>query len=57
VVVLRYQAGLSYEEIAQALEINLGTVKSRLYNAHKKLGGLLQPAQVGVEAAVEGGLR
>ncbi len=57
VVVLRYQAGLSYKEIAQTLEIKMGTVKSRLYNAHKKLGGLLQPAQAGIEAAVEGGLR
>ena len=37
IVFLRYQQGLSYEEIAQAMGINLGTVKSRLYYAHKKL--------------------
>jgi RNA polymerase sigma-70 factor (ECF subfamily) len=53
VVVLRYQAGLSYDEIAQALEINIGTVKSRLYNAHKKLGALLsEPIKGTVTAEV-----
>jgi RNA polymerase sigma-70 factor (ECF subfamily) len=54
VVVLRYQAGLSYEEIAQAMEINIGTVKSRLYNAHKKLGTLLAEAAADTAVAVEG---
>jgi RNA polymerase sigma-70 factor (ECF subfamily) len=54
VVVLRYQAGLSYEEIAQAMDINVGTVKSRLYNAHKKLGDLLQGATAEGAVAVEG---
>jgi RNA polymerase sigma-70 factor (ECF subfamily) len=41
VVVLRYQEDLSYEEIARVLGIRLGTVKSRLYNAHKKLQRLV----------------
>lgn len=41
VIMLRYQQGLAYEEIAEVLSINLGTVKSRLYNAHKKLEQLL----------------
>ena len=54
VVVLRYQAGLSYEEIAQVMEINIGTVKSRLYNAHKKLGTLLEGAATGAVVAVVG---
>ena len=36
-VLLRYQSDLSYEEIADVLGVKLGTVKSRLYNAHKKL--------------------
>lgn len=54
VVVLRYQAGLSYEEIAQTMEISIGTVKSRLYNAHKKLGVLLEGATAGAAVAVEG---
>jgi DNA-directed RNA polymerase specialized sigma24 family protein len=51
---LRYQGGLSYEEIAQAMEINVGTVKSRLYNAHKKLGALLEGLTAGATVAVEG---
>jgi RNA polymerase sigma-70 factor (ECF subfamily) len=41
VVLLRYQQDFSYQEIAETLSISLGTVKSRLYNAHKKLAGLL----------------
>jgi RNA polymerase sigma-70 factor (ECF subfamily) len=54
VVVLRYQAELSYQEIAQTLEINIGTVKSRLYNAHKKLEALLLAETTGVAVAMEG---
>jgi RNA polymerase sigma-70 factor (ECF subfamily) len=41
-VLLRYREGFSYEEIAEALGIQLGTVKSRLYNAHKKLQRFLK---------------
>jgi len=37
VVALRYLQDLSYQEIAEVLGISLGTVKSRLFNAHKKL--------------------
>jgi len=37
VVVLRYTQGLSYEEIADALECSAGTVASRLNRAHKIL--------------------
>jgi len=40
-VLLRYQQNLTYAEIADVLGINLGTVKSRLYNAHVKLKHLL----------------
>jgi RNA polymerase sigma-70 factor (ECF subfamily) len=36
-VFLRYQQGLSYAEIADALNISEGTVKSRLHHAHRKL--------------------
>ncbi len=41
VLFLRYQQDFSYDEIAAALGVNLGTVKSRLYNAHRKLKTLL----------------
>ena len=37
VVVLRYVEGLGYEEIAEVLELPLGTVKSRLSRAHAAL--------------------
>ena len=37
VIILRYQQGFSYQEIADVLQINLGTVKSRLYHAHRQL--------------------
>lgn len=45
VVLLRYQQGLSYGEIAQTLGISEGTVKSRLYYAHRKLKEQLQAAE------------
>jgi RNA polymerase sigma-70 factor (ECF subfamily) len=45
VVLLRYQQGLSYSEIAQTLGVKEGTVKSRLYYAHRKLKEQLQPAE------------
>lgn len=38
VVVLRYIADLSYKEIAQVLDLPLGTVQSRLKRALEKLG-------------------
>jgi RNA polymerase sigma-70 factor, ECF subfamily len=37
VVTLKHLDGLSYEEIAARLEIPLGTVMSRLYNARRRL--------------------
>lgn len=45
VVVLRYYLGLSYKEIAEALQIPLGTVKSRLAQALDKLGKTLKSAE------------
>ncbi|RMG09094.1 MAG: RNA polymerase sigma factor [Planctomycetota bacterium] len=42
-LVLYYYQGLSYEEIAQALEIPLGTVKSRIHNAMARLDRALAP--------------
>lgn len=37
ILMLRFIDGLSYEELAEALEIPLGTVKWRIFNAKKKL--------------------
>ncbi len=41
VLVLREFQGLSYEEIAEALQIEIGTVMSRLFYARKKLAEIL----------------
>ncbi|MGE0712944.1 MAG: RNA polymerase sigma factor [Planctomycetota bacterium] len=41
-LVLFYYQGLSYEEVAEALEIPLGTVKSRIHNAMKRLSTALE---------------
>lgn len=37
VAVLRYLEGLSYEDVAGALSLRVGTVKSRLFRAHEAL--------------------
>lgn len=42
-LVLFYYQGLSYEEIAEALEIPVGTVKSRIHNAMARLAKALAP--------------
>jgi RNA polymerase sigma-70 factor, ECF subfamily len=42
VVVLRHFAGLSYEEIGEALHLPVATVKSRLYSARQRLAQMLQ---------------
>lgn len=43
IVILKYFEGWKLEEIAQALEMNLNTVKARLYRALKKLKIALEP--------------
>ena len=45
VVILRYYGGLSNEEIAQALTIPSGTVRSRLHMARQRLKELLSDQQ------------
>ncbi|MGC9334826.1 MAG: RNA polymerase sigma factor, partial [Anaerolineae bacterium] len=42
VVILRYYAGMSNEEIARALNIPSGTVRSRLHVARQRLRVLLE---------------
>lgn len=42
VVLLRYQAGLDYSEIAEATGFPLGTVKTYLHRARKELAELLE---------------
>ena len=46
IVVLSDIEGLSYREIADVLEIPMGTVMSRLHNARKRLKGALGPLLV-----------
>jgi RNA polymerase sigma-70 factor, ECF subfamily len=41
VLTMRHFSECSYQEIAQVLEIDEKTVKSRLFDARKRLGGLL----------------
>ena len=43
VVVLKYDQGLSEKEISETLNRPLGTIKSQLHNARKRLDGLLSP--------------
>lgn len=48
VLILRHYQGLSYEEIAEALGVPLGTVKTRLFRAREMLLARLTPEEVPV---------
>jgi RNA polymerase sigma-70 factor, ECF subfamily len=48
VVCMRFVDGLDLAEIAQALEVPLGTVKSRLHHAIEQMRGRLQPPLPGM---------
>lgn len=43
VLMLFAEEGLSYNEIAEVMDISLGTVKSRLYHAKRALRGMVRP--------------
>jgi RNA polymerase sigma-70 factor (ECF subfamily) len=47
VLVLRQLHGLEYQEIADALQIDLGTVKSRLHRARARLQELVARSESG----------
>jgi len=51
VIVLREIEGMSYEEMAEALEVPKGTVMSRLFHARKKMQAALAPYLTGEEAS------
>ena len=58
VVRLSHLQGLTHPEIAEHLEIAVGTVKSRSHRAHRRLAAALAhllPANQGCSADVEGG--
>lgn len=48
-VVLAYYQGLSYQEVADTLGCSLGTVKTQMYRALKKLASLLPDTPGGVQ--------
>jgi RNA polymerase sigma-70 factor (ECF subfamily) len=47
-MVLRYAAGLSYEQISEVLGVSAGTVASRLNRGHRRLAARLRHLQSGV---------
>jgi RNA polymerase sigma-70 factor, ECF subfamily len=40
-ILLRYQQGLSYDEMAEVMDVPLGTIKTGLFRAHQLLRGAL----------------
>ncbi len=52
IVLLRYQEGLAYQEIAEVADLPLGTVKTHLHRARKELMAALEAAGWGPEGIV-----
>ena len=48
-VLLRFQQGLPYDEIAEILDLPLGTVKTHLHRARKQMASALRDAGWGLE--------
>jgi RNA polymerase sigma-70 factor, ECF subfamily len=56
VIVLRYYAGLPYDQIAETLDVPVGTVKSRINQAIQTLRAfMVKPAPARAQAAANGG--
>jgi RNA polymerase sigma-70 factor, ECF subfamily len=55
VVVLRHHEDLDYEEIAEVMDLPLGTVKTYLHRARKELAALLSEAGLGLKPGPAGG--
>lgn len=51
ILILRYWNDLSYEEIADALRVNVGVVKSRLFRARQALANRIKVADYGLAYA------
>ena len=49
-VLLRFQQGLPYDEIADILDLPLGTVKTHLHRARNQLAAVLRAAGWGIDA-------
>jgi RNA polymerase sigma-70 factor (ECF subfamily) len=49
-VLLRFQQGLPYEEIADILDLPLGTVKTHLHRARKQMAAALRASGWGIES-------
>ncbi len=47
IIVLRYQEGLAYQEIADILELPMGTVKTHIHRARHQLAGFLRERGLG----------
>lgn len=45
VLLLRFMEGMSYQEIAEEMDCSMGTVKSRIHYALKKVGRRLRPEE------------